>query len=99
MKSPDQGMMGQMADQQSQATDYTQPNDENDPEHASAEKTFYSTNIAESLDEDKLKKIGEDCRQGFELDLQSRNHDFDTFWQSRLQVEYLTLPSGPGRAL
>jgi hypothetical protein len=64
--------MGQTAGQQLQGISYTQPNDENDPEHASAEKTFYSTNIAESLDEDKLKKIGEDCRQGFELDLQSR---------------------------
>ncbi len=66
MNSPDQGM-NQMAAVPQQDT-----NDENSPEHLNSERIFYSTNIAESLDEDELKEIGETCRQGFELDLQSR---------------------------
>jgi chaperonin GroES len=64
MNSPDQGMNTQ--DGQQYAATET-------PEQESAERTFYSTNIAESLEEEELKKIGETCRQGFELDLQSRH--------------------------
>lgn len=34
---------------------------------------FQNKNLAEDLDEDKLTKIGQDCKKGFEFDLQSRS--------------------------
>jgi chaperonin GroES len=37
---------------------------------------FQNKNLAEDLDEDTLTKIGQDCKKGFEFDLQSRS-DWD----------------------
>jgi chaperonin GroES len=42
------------------------------PQQAPIRKMLESTNIAENLDEDKLREIGSRCRQGFEQDLESR---------------------------
>jgi chaperonin GroES len=42
------------------------------PREASIRKMLESTNIAENLDEDKLREIGSRCKQGFEQDLESR---------------------------
>jgi chaperonin GroES len=49
-------------------------------EENSQDITLLNTNIAESLSEDKLKEIGEHCRRGFELDLQTRSD-----WEVDLQ--------------
>ena len=50
---------------------------EESPEQESKENLFdaqiLNANLAEKLDEDTLNKIGEQCRSGFELDLQSRS--------------------------
>lgn len=49
---------------------------EESPQEESKENSFdvqvLNANLAENLDEDTLNKIGEQCRSGFELDLQSR---------------------------
>jgi chaperonin GroES len=49
---------------------------EESPQEESKENSFdvqvLNANLAEKLDEDTLNKIGEQCRSGFELDLQSR---------------------------
>lgn len=44
------------------------------------EKAISSKNIAETLDEDTLKKLGGYCKQGFESDLQSRSD-----WEKSLE--------------
>lgn len=47
------------------------------------------TNIAETLSEDELKKIGEECKNGFDIDLQSREHwerDLDEWLKLAMQV-------------
>lgn len=50
---------------------------EETPQEESSENLFdvqmLNSNLAEKLDEDTLNKIGEQCRSGFELDLQSRS--------------------------
>lgn len=50
---------------------------EETPQEESSENLFdvqmLNANLAEKLDEDTLNKIGEQCRSGFELDLQSRS--------------------------
>lgn len=65
------------------------------------DEVLLSLNIAEKLDEDKLKKIGESVKQGYELDLQSRAswEDQNTKWMElALQVaEEKTYP-WPGAA-
>lgn len=46
-------------------------------------------NLAAGLDEDTLQKIGEECRMGYETDLQSRNHwekDLDEWTKLAMQV-------------
>lgn len=60
-----------------------------------------STNLAENLDEQLLKKLGQTCREGFEADMQSRQHWEETlkeYEELALQfVEEKTFP-WPGAA-
>lgn len=49
-----------------------------------------AVNIADHLDEDKLKKIGEECSRGFEMDLLSRDvweHKIDEYTKLALQIQ------------
>jgi chaperonin GroES len=48
-------------------------------------KYIESVNIAKELDEDKLRKIANDCSEGFEVDLQSR-----AMWERKID-EYVRL--------
>jgi len=65
----------------------TQDTDEN--QEAELNKLLESVNIADNLDEDKLKEIGELCKNGFDIDLQSREHwerDLDEWLKLAMQV-------------
>jgi len=44
-----------------------------DDAQATQDREFTALNLAENLDDDKLAKIGEECRRGFEYDFNSRS--------------------------
>ena len=53
-------------------------------------KLFQTKNIAESLDEDELTKIGQECKTGFDSDFQSRSDwekDLDTWTKLAMQIK------------
>lgn len=72
--------VGQMAGQQQQQMDQMpEEPDQDDIQHPDYQhpsqklRSFIeAVNIAEHLDEDRLRKIGHDCAEGFEVDLMSR---------------------------
>ena len=88
--------VGQMAGQQQQQMNQMDPDMDNDIhpdiqhpdyQHPSQKLRSYieAVNIAEHLSEDRLKKIGHDAAEGFEMDLLSR-----AVWEHRID-EYTTL--------
>lgn len=70
MAGAQQQQMNQMP-QQPQAPDIPHP--ESTPSDDRLRKYIESVNIADHLDEEKLRKIANECAEGFETDLQSRS--------------------------
>ena len=70
-------------------------------ENQAIDAAALSTNLAENLDEQLLKKLGQTCREGFDADMQSRQHWEETlkeYEELALQfVEEKTFP-WPGAA-
>lgn len=63
--------------------------EETPPQDTEINKFIGSVNIAEDLDEDTLTGIGSECKQGFEIDLQSRDRwerDLDEWIKLAMQV-------------
>lgn len=92
--------VGQMAGQQQQQMNQQNPMpeaagpdiDHPDKQHPSQKLRGFieAVNIAEHLDEDKLKKIGHDAAEGFEIDLISREvweHKIEEYTKLALQIQ------------
>lgn len=65
------------------------PDTEDEAQESELQKLLDSTNIAEKLDEDKLHKIGDEAKRGFDIDLQSRDHwerDMEEWLRLAMQV-------------
>lgn len=59
------------------------------PEEENIERNMFSANLADGLDEDKLKKIGMECLEGFEADLTSREEwieDLEDYLKLAMQI-------------
>src|SRR5213595_546775 len=48
--------------------------DTNDYGHPAIRAALENVNLVDHLDEDQCRKIGQDCKKGFEVDQQSREH-------------------------
>src|SRR5579859_94436 len=92
-----QDVAQQAGAQQQQMNAMPQPPQTPDIPHPDTQKTHQrlrsyieSVNIAEHLDEEKLRKIGYDCAEGFEVDLQSRDvweQKIDEYTKLALQIQ------------
>lgn len=69
--------------------DPNSPDTENETQESELQRLLDSTNIAEKLDKEELLKIGREAKQGFDVDLQSREHwerDMDEWLKLAMQV-------------
>jgi chaperonin GroES len=84
-------MTGEMEDLTSQGIEGSEVEmpDAEGPEEESIERTVYALNLADGLDEQKLKDIGRECLEGFEADFSSREDwvsDLDAYTKLAMQI-------------
>lgn len=88
MASQQQQQMNQMPEPPEEGPDIDHP-DKQEP-NQKLRSFIEAVNIAEHLDEDKLRKIGNDCAEGFEKDLSSRDvweRKIDEYTKLALQIQ------------